>query len=217
MASFVTVPIEARTSVYEYLLTGVILSPRPVARRTRNATKAVPGTCPTPLNLFLVNKQVFLETNGVLLRFVTIRLKSRDQLQVLARQPLIAHLIVTQALGAETLMLTNRAAKTSLGALAHLKSLTFELDGACLITQSLEDASVRPLKPPNPKFPFVTGIEPSLIYYHSSCPSQFFPNRESPTMNRIMRMVSLGLEVILLLNRVSFYWRNDAGELVRSW
>ena len=220
MASFVTIPIEARTSVYEYLLSGITLSPKPVARRTRNATKAAVGPYPAPLNLYLVNKQVFLEASRVFLRFVTIRLKSRDQLQVLARQPLIANLIIDRIFATGTNMLTNDAATSSVGALAHLKSITFELVNNCAIGQSLKDATVRPLKPPHTKLAISTSYEPSRTCYdslrHRSWPQPSVTETRK-IMERLMQMVSSGLNVVFAFRGVSFWWREDSGRLVRVW
>ncbi len=220
MASFATIPIEARTSVYEYVFSGIVLSPRPVARRTRNGTKAAVGLYPAPLNLYLVNKQVFLETSRILLRFVTIRLKSRDQLQVLARQPLIANLIIGEELSTETDMLTNNAAATTVGALSHLKSIRFELDRCCEVGQSLKAASDRPLASPRRNHFGWQTQHPSLIYYYSlwhSSPLRTLGWRGGKIMDNLTSMVASGTNVIFVFKEVEFVWRSKNGSMVRFW
>ena len=207
MASFMTISVEARTSVYEYLLSDVILSPRPVSRRTRNASKTEVGPYPAHLNLFLVNKQIYSETNRILLGFFTVRLRSRDQLQVLARQPLIANLIIDEKFNGETAMLTNTAATISIRALAHLKNITFELERVCRIEQTLEDASVRPLTPPHPELVHNDRHDPSLIYYYSLWyyhPVRKLSSEGKQIMDRLSSMVSAGSNVIFSFPQVHF-------------
>lgn len=167
----------------------------------------------------MVNRQLFSETSRIFLRFVTIRLKSRDQLQVLVQQPLIANLIIDEKFGTETDMLTTTSATTAIGALNHVKSITFELDRGCEVGQSLEDASHKSLKSTQPVLSGWGEGDPSLIYIYSLW--YWNPLRTlSPTgrkvMDRLTNMVGSGTDVIFVFEEVEFCCRDEDGFLVRA-
>ncbi len=203
--------LETRLRIYEYVFSSITLQPAIITDTTRNLPFA------KSLNVLLVNQQAYSETKDLLEHFARFRVTSKEQLKrIPQRQPLLSKMIYNDACACDTDFLTNELATTALRLLPRLRSVTFELPRGCLVAQPIENAVSRCLIPQDIDPAWRAIEDPSLIFYHSFTKSEYtkfsmqlgVDPRGRRVLERLVQIASSGIDINFNISRVKFLEKN---------